>query len=145
YAERPDVRRPGAPASSRIERVKFELGRRVRLVVADVRGRDLLGLLERIGTGGADPDRDPVADPELRRRDHRRDAAAPEDEDRPRPVAERLVERLAEHLAEPEAVPALDVDRDLAVRRGRVERSDEQPQRPVSKPGRRPAIGDAPG
>src|SRR5205814_4084973 len=63
----------------------------------------------------------------------------------PGPIAERLVERLAEHLAEPEPVPALDVDRDLAVRRGRVERSDEQPQRPVSKPGRRPAIGNAPG
>jgi hypothetical protein len=34
----------------------------VRLVVADVGGRNLLGLLERIDAGRADPDGDPVAD-----------------------------------------------------------------------------------
>src|SRR5437763_97478 len=64
------------------------LGRRVRFVVADVRGRNLLGLLERVPARGPNPDRDPVADLELARRDDGRHAGPPEDEDRAVAVAE---------------------------------------------------------
>src|SRR6185436_18634545 len=130
-----------APASPSID--AGVLRRRVRLVVADVRGRDLLGLLEGVSTRGADPDRDPVADLQLARRDDGRDAAAPEDEDRASAVAERLVLRLAEHLAQREPVTALDVNRELAVRSRSVEAADEEPERPARMARRRAAIGNS--
>ena len=52
----------------------------VRLAVADVRGRNLLGLLERVPARRANPDRNPVADLELARRDDSRHAGPPEAE-----------------------------------------------------------------
>src|SRR6185437_5682779 len=128
-----------APASPSID--AGVLRRRVRLVVADVRGRDLLGLLEGVSTRGADPDRDPIADLQLARRDDGRDTAPPEDEDRARAVAERLVLRLAKHLAQRQPVTALDMNRYLAVRRRRVEAADEEPQRPAGVARGRATIG----
>jgi hypothetical protein len=98
-------------------------------VLADVVRRRRLDLSERRVAAGADADTDPVADGELARRDELGHAARPLDEHRAPAVGERLVLSLTEHRLERAVVSVHDVDAEMAVDRGRVERSLEEPER----------------
>src|SRR5213079_3612146 len=69
-------------------------------------------------------------------------AALPADEHRAPAERERLILRLAEHRLQSTMVPVHDVDAEMAVRGGRVERSLEQPQRLRGTSRVRPVIGD---
>src|SRR5580765_3941636 len=101
-----------------------------------------LDLSERRVAAGADPDADPVADGQLARRDQLGHATGPLDEHGAPAVRERLVLSLTEHRLQRAMVPVQDVDADMAVRCGRVERPLEQPERLPGAAWIRAMIGD---